>query len=165
MKKIICKKNYGTLLTTVTNHCSLLTITRVDFVCNINNSNTFFDYQIIGWSGASEASTVTTTILYTQLWSDFFCYITSVYRACKKPFIGMSSFGGLGRIFKTARTSWRSAPNKKNGGGVSARQCIRLYQKCDPNPQSWTSPLSFFLLHAFIFPWCLYFEICKHFFS
>jgi hypothetical protein len=25
------------------------------------------------------------------------------------------------------------------GGGRSARQCIRLFQKSDPNPQSWTS--------------------------
>jgi hypothetical protein len=30
--------------------------------------------------------------------------------------------------------------------GRSARQCIRLFQKSDPNPQSWTSHLFSFLL-------------------
>jgi hypothetical protein len=63
----------------------------------------------------------------------------------------MSSIGGLGRFFNTARTAWcrlvetqtkiflknhKSQMNsKKKNWGRSIRQCIRLFQKSDPNPQ------------------------------
>jgi hypothetical protein len=69
---------------------------------------------------------------------------------------GMSSIGGLGRIFETARTAWCSIPPPKKksklkssfkkyifwGTFDQARQCIRMFQKSDPNPQYWTSHLA-----------------------
>jgi Ca2+-binding EF-hand superfamily protein len=39
--------------------------------------------------------------------------------------------------------------------GRSVRQCIRLFQKSDPNPQSWTSHFDHFSSHIFQHEWHL----------